>query len=252
MHVVVAVREKRITKGIEQPLDAAIDLIAEKQVEGRASLGFVLVVPVWIVPGTAGGDLLGAQAEEEHVLFANFLGDLDRGPVACPDGNRAVHCELHVARTAGFVAGGRDLLRDVAGGDEPLGQADAVVGQEDHFDPPPDQRVAVDGPGDVVDELDDQLGQPVRRRGLAGEEEGPRRRLEPWVRLSRLYRTMMCSTLRSWRLYSCMRLTWLSKTVLRSRTMPCSSLTHCGEPLLADCLAARKRSRKPVSSARAE
>ena len=32
--------------------------------------------------------------------------------------------------------------------------------------------------GDVVDELDDQLGQRVRRRGLAGEEESPRRHVE--------------------------------------------------------------------------
>ena len=38
--------------------------------------------------------------------------------------------------------------------------------------------IAVDGAGQVVDELDDELGQVVGRRRLAGEEERPRRHLE--------------------------------------------------------------------------
>ena len=46
---------------------------------------------------------------------------------------------------------------------------------------PPDDRVDVDHGGDVVDQLDDQLGQGVGRRGLAGEEEGARRHVEPRV-----------------------------------------------------------------------
>ena len=40
------------------------------------------------------------------------------------------------------------------------------------------RRIAVDGAGQVVDELDDQLGQMVGRRGFSGEEECARRHLE--------------------------------------------------------------------------
>ena len=90
----------------------------------------MLVVPARVVPAPAAGDLLGGQAEQEHVLLAGLLGDLDRGAVAGADGQGPVHHELHVARAAGLVAGGRDLLGDVAGRDQPLGERDGVIRQE--------------------------------------------------------------------------------------------------------------------------
>ena len=60
----------------------------------------------------------------------------------------------------------------------------------------------------------------------------------------------MCSTLSNCRLYSWIRLTWLSKIDCSSRLMPCSRLTHAANRDLAACLACRNRSRKPVSSTR--
>ena len=42
----------------------------------------------------------------------------------------------------------------------------------------PTSRIDVDHGRDVVDQLDDQLGQRIGRRGLAGEEEGARRHVE--------------------------------------------------------------------------
>ena len=79
-------------------------------------------MPVRVVPAAAAGHLFRGQAEQEEVLLAGFLGHLDGRAVARADGQRAVHHELHVARAAGLVAGGRDLVGDIAGRDQPLGE----------------------------------------------------------------------------------------------------------------------------------
>ena len=146
-----------------------------EKIRSRACAGLVLVlvVPAGVVPPPRVRDLLGGQAEEEHVLLAGLLGDLDRGAVAGADGQGAVHHELHVARAAGLVAGGRDLLGDVAGRDQPLGQGDGVVRQEDDPELAADVGVVVDHGADVVDQPDDELGEAVRRGGLAGEHGYP-------------------------------------------------------------------------------
>ena len=89
---------------------------------------------------------------------ADELADLDVGAVQGADGERAVQRELHVAGARRLHARGRDLLRQVGRGDDPLGQADVVVGQEDDLEAVADDRVVVDHAGDVVDQLDDQLG----------------------------------------------------------------------------------------------
>ena len=74
--------------------------------------------------------------------------------------------EFHVASSRGLSAGGRDLLAEVAGGDDLLGQRHAVVGQEDAFELLADDRVIVDGVRDAVEELDDELGHVVAGRRL--------------------------------------------------------------------------------------
>ena len=153
-------------------------MAGEDQVERRARFRFVVVMPMRVVPAAAVGHLLGGQAEQEEILFARFLGHFDRGAVARADGQGAVHHELHVAGAAGLVAGGGDLVRDVARGDQPLGQRDIVIRQKDDLrDCRVHGRIAVDGAGQVVDELDDELGKMVGRRRFAGEEKRPRRRI---------------------------------------------------------------------------
>ena len=54
-------------------------------------------------------------------------------------------------------------------------------GRNSDLEPPADGRVGVDHRGHVVDQVDDHLGQVVRRRRLAGEEDRPRRHVEPRV-----------------------------------------------------------------------
>ena len=149
--------------------------------ERRADLRVVVEVPARVIPAAAPLDLPGGEAEEEEVLLAGRLGHLDGGAVARPQGERAVHHELHVGRATRLVAGGGDLVGDVGRGDEPLGQGDVVLREEEDLQPPLRDRVPVDGAGQVAEELDDDLGEPVGRRGLAGEEEGPRGHLQPGV-----------------------------------------------------------------------
>ena len=182
MHVVVALVEQGVPDRVEEPRLAAVEVAREDQVEGLAGLVLVLVVPARVVPAPRAGDLLGGQAEQEHVLLAGLLGDLDGGAVAGADGQGAVHHELHVARAAGLVAGGRDLLGDVAGRDQPLGERDGVVRQELDPELAADVRVVVDHGADVVDQLDDELREPVRRGRLAGEQERPGRDVQRRVR----------------------------------------------------------------------
>src|SRR2546429_4677958 len=83
---------------------------------------FRSVVPPVVIPAAAAGHLLRGQAEEEEVLLPGLLRHLDRGAVARTDGQRAVHHELHVAGAARLVAGGRDLIGDVGGRNQPLGE----------------------------------------------------------------------------------------------------------------------------------
>ena len=79
--------------------------------------------------------LVGVQAEEKHVVRAELLEHLDVCAVERADRDGAVHHELHVAGTAGLLAGGRDLLGHLRGGHEHLGGGDAVIRQEVHLQP---------------------------------------------------------------------------------------------------------------------
>jgi plasmid replication initiation protein len=80
--------------------------------------------------------------------------------------------ELHVARAAGLVASCRDLPRLIAGGNQPLREADIILGEEKHSEPAIDRWVSINDGSHVVDRLDDELGQVVRWRRFAGEEKG--------------------------------------------------------------------------------
>ena len=94
--------------------------------------------------------------------------------------------ELHVAGAGGFHAGGRDLLGEVGGGNDHLGEADIVVGQEHDLELAADRGIVVDDLRDVVDQLDDQLGVAVARRRLAGEDLYPRHPVAVGIVLDRL------------------------------------------------------------------
>src|SRR5262245_13045789 len=81
-------------------------------------------------------------------------------------GDSVVAGELpHAARPTRLVASGRGLVGDVDGRNQPVGERDAVLGPEQHLESPAHRRLAVDGYREVVQELDDQLGQSGGTRG---------------------------------------------------------------------------------------
>ena len=103
-----------------------------------------------------------------------MVADLDIGAVKRADGQRAVERQLHVAGAGSLHAGGGDLLGEIGGRNDHLGEADIVVGEEDDLQPSADIGIVVDDFGDIVDQLDDQLGVAIARRRLAGEDFHPR------------------------------------------------------------------------------
>src|SRR5690349_5646565 len=122
MHVVVAVRQKRVAERFEDSGFIATEMIGEDQVQRGAGFWLVLVMPMRVVPAAAIGYLLRRQSEEEKVLFARLSRHLNGRAVAGADRQSPIHHELHVAGTAGLKAGGRNLVTDIAGWNQPLGE----------------------------------------------------------------------------------------------------------------------------------
>src|SRR5262249_10122122 len=121
-HVVVAVCEQGIANWSECPRFVAAEVIREDEVQRDSRLYFVLIVPVRVVPALTVLNLLDGQAEQKQILFSRFFGHFDGGAVKRADRESSVHHELHVAGSAGFVPCGGNLVRNVAGGNQPLCQ----------------------------------------------------------------------------------------------------------------------------------
>ena len=112
------------------------------RVERRFQFRVVFVkVPGIVALPAQGGDLRRGAAEDEDVFAPDLLHDFDVGAVQGADGQRAVEGQLHVAGARGLHAGRGDLLGEIGGGNDLLGLGDAVVGQKNHPQPPPDVRV---------------------------------------------------------------------------------------------------------------
>ena len=89
-------------------------------------------------------DLGGQHTEDDLVLMAGGVGDLNVRAVQRAQRDRAVQHELHVAGAGCLGAGQRDLLRDLGGGHQALGQADAVVLEVDDAQLAADSGILVD------------------------------------------------------------------------------------------------------------
>ena len=92
-----------------------VDHGAEFVVGREEFLGIVTLRP-------EGLHLLDGHAEDEDVLLADLLADLDVGPVERADRQGPVERELHVTGSGGLLAGGRDLLGEIGGGHDLLGE----------------------------------------------------------------------------------------------------------------------------------
>ncbi len=158
-HKRVASIEQTVAQGGESAGFIGAEVVGADPVhDGADFLVGVVVVVGFVAFGGEGFDFLDSHAEDEDVLFTNFLEDFDISAVECADGESAIERELHVARAGGLFARGRDLFGDVGSRDDALGEGDAVVGQEDHFQLAADAWVIVDDGTDGVDGFDDALG----------------------------------------------------------------------------------------------
>src|SRR6516162_1750313 len=113
MHIKVTVCEESVVQRSEHPSLVAAEMIGDDQVQGGTGFWFVFVMPARIVPTSAVGNLLGGETEQEEVVLARSFRHFDGSAIAGADGECTVHHEFHVAGTAGFVAGSRNLVGDV-------------------------------------------------------------------------------------------------------------------------------------------
>ena len=116
------------------------------------------------------GELVGGVAEEEEVVPAHPLADLDVGAIEGADREGAIEGHLHVAGAGGLHAGGGDLLGEVHRRIDALAQLHAEVGEEHHPQPAMHGRIDVHDAGDSHNQADDQLGHVVARGRLAAED----------------------------------------------------------------------------------
>jgi hypothetical protein len=79
-----------------------------------------------------------------------------------------------------------DLLGEVRRRVDEMRVLHAEVREEGHLQVPVGVRIGVHDLRDGIDELDDELGHRVPRGGLAGEQEGARRGVEPQTLLQAL------------------------------------------------------------------
>ena len=157
-------------------------VIAAKPIDDGAEFFVGVVVIPGVVPfGPKGFDLIDGEAEDKNIFRADFFTDLDVGTVEGADREGAVEGEFHIAGARGFLAGRRNLLGEIGGGDDFLRERDAVVGQKDDFDFSSDAFVSVDAGADGVDRANDIFRDVVTGRSLGREDENARDDIERGV-----------------------------------------------------------------------
>ena len=117
-------------------------------------------------------DLGGQHTEDELVLLAGGVGDLDVCAVQSTQRDGTVQHELHVAGTGSLGACQRDLLRDLGCGHQVLAQGDTVLFQIDHAQLLADSGVVVDEVAQLADHADHLLGHIVAGSSLCAEDIG--------------------------------------------------------------------------------
>ncbi|OQA24790.1 MAG: hypothetical protein BWY59_02034 [Verrucomicrobia bacterium ADurb.Bin345] len=185
VEVAIALGQQCIPDGHEEVRLVHVEEPFPEQVHHALDLRILVVVgPRIAAAGCAQRlDLLHGLPEQEEVVRAHLLANLDVRAVERPDGQRAVQGELHVPGAAGLSARRADLLAQIARGDDALRERDAVIRHEHHLHQVAHVGIVVDHAGHVVDQLDDQLGHEVARRRLRGEDERSRHKLQAGILL---------------------------------------------------------------------
>src|SRR5262249_44785156 len=153
-------RQERFAQEIEDPGLIAAKVVGEDQVQRCSCLWFVLIVPIRVVPSATLRHLLRGKTEKEEIFLSRLLRHFNCCAIPSADRQRPVHHELHVAGATRLVARGRNLIGDVAGGNQPFSERYVVLRNEQDLEATAHPWIAVDCAGQVVDELYDELGKP--------------------------------------------------------------------------------------------
>ena len=122
MPVVVAMAQERVHDGLEKPGLVTAEVVSRDQVKCGAGLRLVLVMPPRSCTSRRFPRPVPAVKPNKKKFSSPAASAISMvRAVARANRQRPVHHKLHVARAAGLVTGGRDLLRDVTGRDELLG-----------------------------------------------------------------------------------------------------------------------------------
>src|SRR6516162_4606529 len=122
MHEVITSCQQRVMQRSENPGFKAAEIVGRDRVQRGAGFRIVVVVPSRAVPAAAALDLVRGQPKQEEIVLAGLLRHLDRRAIAGAERQRSVQHKFHVAGAARFVPGSRDLVRNIGGRDQPLGQ----------------------------------------------------------------------------------------------------------------------------------
>src|SRR5215472_1348357 len=178
VHVMIAIGEQSIANWSKGSRLVMAEVIRKDKVQRGSRLGFVLIVPMRVVPGLTILNLFYGETEEEQVFFSRFLGHLNGSAVKSAHSQSPIHHEFHVARSTGFVSRRRNLVRHVARRDQTFRQRNIVFRQEDNLHPAAHNWVSIDRACQIVDELDDEFGELIGRRSFSCKEESARDHLQ--------------------------------------------------------------------------
>mmetsp|Transcript_40500 Transcript_40500/g.114719 ORF Transcript_40500/g.114719 Transcript_40500/m.114719 type:complete len:214 (+) Transcript_40500:475-1116(+) len=128
------------------------------------------------------------DTEDEEVLLATLLGNLNVGTVHGADDQGAVHLELHVGCPRSLSSGSGDVLAQLSGWNQRLGPGHVVVRNEDQLQVVLGVRVVVDLLTDTVCQAHNPLRHVVGRRSLSANDAAAGRHLSPllWRHLLQL------------------------------------------------------------------
>ncbi len=125
-----------------------------------------------IPPGLQSFYLRSLHPKDKNVLFPYLLKNLNVGPVQGPHGHRTVEHQLHVPGAAGLGPGQGNLLRDLRRRHQTFTHGDVVLLNKDYLQLAPGIGIVVNNRRQIVDELENLLGQVVPRRRLGPEDVG--------------------------------------------------------------------------------
>ena len=177
-HIVVVEVQEVFQERLEDAGGHQGEDVAADHVEGALDFRIGVVNLAGVVGGAEFIDFFGLEAEDDDVVFADFLCDFDVCAVKGAEGDGTIEHEFHVAGAGGLGACKGDLLGDVGCRDDLFCEGDAVVGEEGHRDASAYERMIVDHFRHAVNEADDKFGHPVARCSLCAEDEDTRMDVE--------------------------------------------------------------------------